>query len=1828
VGLSPLFCKNPTHHLFTPSVASDSGTFDASTPVFIKIHRLMRHFFTSCLLLCAALASAQISYYVKFPNDLITNICDPQQPYGEPQFFNPQGLALTFSYSDQFFYTVPDACYRIERTWIVKGPNYDPALPCVVVPNPNPNATVNSPANLPGPVLSPSSNPNVVAAPWTATRVAITPGAPQVDYAVYYNGGTYNWNGQSITVPNVANVNCYEYKQIIKVIDNTPPALLGCPSNTLLFQDKSLNDPKLWNAPYWLDPQSQSKDLNEWAASISLSVTDDCPGNTPSGQYELHLDTDQNGTQETVILSGGPPPPGTVNFDNYLNPNYSGGTPQVFDQRSTQVSDLYQFGVFSTLNPLPNPARTFFVGWHTQAAPDDWVLPELPYGTHKIKWVISDNCGNEMVCTYFFTIAAPLSNAHTLRGQVVADLDGNCAVGSNEPVLKSGIVRLDRLRPDGSLLTAQYSSIGSDSQYLFLVDTGRYRLTVLPPNAYWSPCSDILLTVNTIGDTTQADFSAKLAASCAHLDVDIGTPFLRRCFDNTYTVRYCNTGTVAAEDAFVRVKLDPFMSFVSASQPAVFEGDHTWRFNIGHIPVNRCSTFVFTAKLGCSAVLGQSHCVEARIYPDSFCIAPALWSGANVSVSGVCLSDSVRFTLRNTGKAATSPLEYRIIRDSVMVGKAPFQLPAGGQLKIHLPANGSTWRLEAEQEPGNLISPQTSATVEACGKNAQGGFSTGFASQFAESDTGPYISIDCQQNIGAYDPNDKQGWPLGYGPNRFIEEGQPLDYLIRFQNTGTDTAFTVVVLDTLAEWLDPASIAPGASSHAYQFALSGQGILSFRFENILLPDSNVNEAASHGFVKFRVKQRDAVPLGTAITNRAAIYFDFNAPVITNETQHRVGKDFVAVATAQSDYYVKFPDDLLILNCGTQPTFTPPQLFNTHGANVTMDYTDENITVVPDACYRIERTWAVKSVGYDPALPCIQVPNPNPNATINNPANFLGPVVSPAGTPAPWAPTEAKLLPSDPMPTNFSTYWSSTANCYQYKQIIKILDLTDPTISCVPASTVFADSTANDPQFWNAPYWLDAVNNSHDLSDVAVDLNMAASDDCSGTNLQVRYLLFLDLDFNGTFETVVDSRNPPAAGQVNFYNAPNPNFTGGTPQDFDQRPVDPALKYRFGLRREVVDGKVVASVGWHTEQDPDVWVLPKLPPGQHKISWRVEDACGNEQACEHQFKVVANEPPSSLVRTLRGRVFWDKNEDCKADPDEPTPAQWSQFQFYSFTPDGTLISTETVPLGPDGTYEFLLKKGYYSLFPLLPNAELWHTPCGPNGLTVNTVGDTSHLDFAVQPKLRCPLLQTDLSTARLRPCADNTYTLRYCNAGTITATDAYLRVRLDRFLSLVSASLPAVDEGNRYWRFDLGNLPAQDCGSLQITARLDCDSLLPGQTFCSEAHIYPDTACVKFSPPIPIFGSGGLLELDGACSADSVRFTVRNPDSLNYVSKNYWLIQDAQVVRSGKFDLLPGDSTHLSVPADGSTWRLQISYLKGIPLTPDMVRTLSATVEACGRNSAGGISTGFVSQLPEDDWPSHQSVDCQQTGEYFLPNDKQGYPLGYGPDHLIEQGQPIDYIIRFQNLGTDTARRVVVIDTLSSWLYAPTVTPGASSHPYRYEMPQVGVMRFTFEDINLPSWAENEVASHGFVKFRAFQRGVSNPAQGAPLGTLITNRAALIFDEKTPVLTPTTRHRIGQNFVNISAVDGPGNDRRPEVLRVWPNPVPQAATTLWLENLTLKNTASAVRFDLYDARGRHVLSRPVQGERASLEGERLPSGLYFFQVFEEGKMRGAGKVVME
>jgi uncharacterized repeat protein (TIGR01451 family) len=136
----------------------------------------------------------------------------------------------------------------------------------------------------------------------------------------------------------------------------------------------------------------------------------------------------------------------------------------------------------------------------------------------------------------------------------------------------------------------------------------------------------------------------------------------------------------------------------------------------------------------------------------------------------------------------------------------------------------------------------------------------------------------CFNVVNSFDPNDKQVSPPGD-----IDTLQKwLTYTVRFQNTGTAEAQHIYIMDTLDANIDGSSFQLLAYSHQPQ-VLINENIVRFNFANINLPDSNTNEPESHGYIQYKVKLKNNLPVGTTISNTAFIYFDFNAPVVTNTT---------------------------------------------------------------------------------------------------------------------------------------------------------------------------------------------------------------------------------------------------------------------------------------------------------------------------------------------------------------------------------------------------------------------------------------------------------------------------------------------------------------------------------------------------------------------------------------------------------------------------------------------------------------------------------------------------------------------------------------------------------------------------------------------------------------------------------------------------------------------------------------------------------------------------------------------------------------------------------
>ncbi|WP_298764478.1 MBG domain-containing protein [uncultured Polaribacter sp.] len=141
------------------------------------------------------------------------------------------------------------------------------------------------------------------------------------------------------------------------------------------------------------------------------------------------------------------------------------------------------------------------------------------------------------------------------------------------------------------------------------------------------------------------------------------------------------------------------------------------------------------------------------------------------------------------------------------------------------------------------------------------------------------ISTATELVVNSYDPNDITCFEGDYIDA--VEIPNFLNYRVRFQNTGTASAINIVVRNELDEDLDWDTFTPISASHSYRPSISDGNKLEFIFENIHLADSLSNEPESHGWVFFKIKPKSTLSLNDIIENTSYIYFDYNAPIITN-----------------------------------------------------------------------------------------------------------------------------------------------------------------------------------------------------------------------------------------------------------------------------------------------------------------------------------------------------------------------------------------------------------------------------------------------------------------------------------------------------------------------------------------------------------------------------------------------------------------------------------------------------------------------------------------------------------------------------------------------------------------------------------------------------------------------------------------------------------------------------------------------------------------------------------------------------------------------------------
>ncbi|MEI7509842.1 MAG: T9SS type A sorting domain-containing protein [Flavobacterium sp.] len=158
-----------------------------------------------------------------------------------------------------------------------------------------------------------------------------------------------------------------------------------------------------------------------------------------------------------------------------------------------------------------------------------------------------------------------------------------------------------------------------------------------------------------------------------------------------------------------------------------------------------------------------------------------------------------------------------------------------------------------------------------------------------------------QTVVNAFDPNDKictEGTTVS--PSMV---GQYVHYIIHFENDGTANAQNIVVKDMIdTSKFDISTLVSLTGSANFTTRITNTNQVEFIFQNINLPFAS---GTNGGYVAFKIKTKPTLVVGDTFSNTANIYFDYNAPIVTNTATTTIA----ALANPEfvfSDYFTLSP----------------------------------------------------------------------------------------------------------------------------------------------------------------------------------------------------------------------------------------------------------------------------------------------------------------------------------------------------------------------------------------------------------------------------------------------------------------------------------------------------------------------------------------------------------------------------------------------------------------------------------------------------------------------------------------------------------------------------------------------------------------------------------------------------------------------------------------------------------------------------------------------------------------------------------------------------------
>ena len=160
-----------------------------------------------------------------------------------------------------------------------------------------------------------------------------------------------------------------------------------------------------------------------------------------------------------------------------------------------------------------------------------------------------------------------------------------------------------------------------------------------------------------------------------------------------------------------------------------------------------------------------------------------------------------------------------------------------------------------------------------------------------------------------------------------------------------------MVIDTLDNNVEWSTLKPGFSSASSYITMTQSGsrkIAKFMFNDINLPTMSSDLIRSNCMFTYSVNIKPGLPVGTTIKNRSSIYFDYNAPVLTNYTLNTI---------SSSDPYLSVHNT----TPGANHTFAvyPNPASSTFNAVISSDATGKGDLKVCDITGKVLMTTAVE-----------------------------------------------------------------------------------------------------------------------------------------------------------------------------------------------------------------------------------------------------------------------------------------------------------------------------------------------------------------------------------------------------------------------------------------------------------------------------------------------------------------------------------------------------------------------------------------------------------------------------------------------------------------------------------------------------------------------------------------------------------------------------------------------------------------------------------------------------------------------------------------------------